>query len=316
MLKYLVIPLAHDAVSFCQYEAYLSDQTTIPAHILSDAIVWAMKENLSIQFIFPKQSLPNDIIQLIESVEHAKIVPSDINDSKLKVGADIVVFNGWNEIANYQYFSGQSYVIRSPFSDLLKNSDLLISALAKSDRINIVITDIQNVAVEQYGEFLYHIALSIIEEYRRGHQAQFNLLTDRLMLNEMNNCNAGYESLTLAPDGQFYICPAFWMEGTKSIGNLEQGLDLKNPQLFRLTHAPVCRECDAWQCKRCIWLNKKMTREVNTPSHEQCVISHIERNASKALLGEFRKIDPKFMPDVNISDIDYLDPFEKIINKQ
>ena len=41
------------------------------------------------------------------------------------------------------------------------------------------------------------------------HQVQFNLLTDRMMLKEMNNCNAGYESITLAPDGNLYICLSF-----------------------------------------------------------------------------------------------------------
>lgn len=316
MLKYLIIPLAKDAASFCHYEATPDDHTSIPIDVLRNAIVWAMKENLSIQFIFPAHYLPIDIIRLTETIDHAKIVPSGIDDTRLKIEADIVVFNTWNDVENYQYLRGQSYVIRTTFSELYTNSEQLLEALAKSDRINVVVTDVKNVSDDQYGKFLNDIAPNILKEYKRGNQVQFNLLSDRLMLSDMNNCNAGYESLTLAPDGQFYICPAFWMDGGKSVGNLEHGLDLKNPQLFKITHAPICRECDAWQCKRCVWLNKKLTHEVNTPSHEQCVISHTERNASRALLDEFRKIDPTFMPEVNISDIDYLDPFEKIINKQ
>jgi hypothetical protein len=53
-----------------------------------------------------------------------------------------------------------------------------------------------------------------------------------------------------------------------------------------------------------------MTGEVNTPSQEQCVTSHIERNASRELLYGIRK-HGEFMSGTEIKEIDYLDPFEK-----
>lgn len=91
---------------------------------------------------------------------------------------------------------------------------------------------------------------------------------------------------------------------------MANGLDIKNPQLYRLDHAPICRHCDAYQCKRCVWLNRKTTLEVNTPSHEQCVVAHVERNACKELLTAIRK-HGEFMPEKEITEIDYIDPFEK-----
>ena len=93
------------------------------------------------------------------------------------------------------------------------------------------------------------------------------------------------------------------------MGDLNTGLDIKNPQLYKLSHAPLCRQCDAYQCKRCIWLNRKTTLEVNTPSHEQCVMTHLERNASRDLLTNIRK-HGQFMPEVDIKEISYLDPFD------
>ena len=141
---------------------------------------------------------------------------------------------------------------------------------------------------------------------------QLNLLTDRMMLSQMNNCGAGETSITLAPNGKFYVCPAFYYEDENdSIGDLEHGLNIKNKQLYRLDHAPICRHCDAWQCKRCIWLNRKTTLEVNTPSHEQCVMAHLERNASRKLLNNIRK-HGTFLPEQEeIKEINYLDPFDK-----
>ena len=89
-----------------------------------------------------------------------------------------------------------------------------------------------------------------------------------------------------------------------SIGDLEHGLDIKNKQLYQLDHAPICRHCDAWQCKRCIWLNRKMTLEVNTPSHEQCVLAHLERNASRELLQNIRKYGTFLPEQEEIKEID------------
>ena len=58
-------------------------------------------------------------------------------------------------------------------------------------------------------------------------------------------------------------------------------------------------------------MNRRTTLEVNTPSHEQCVVAHIERNASRRLLESIREVGT-FMPDRDIPEIDYLDPFEKV----
>ena len=139
------------------------------------------------------------------------------------------------------------------------------------------------------------------------------------MLDKMNNCNAGWKSITLAPDGKYYVCPAFYLpkenenyglgKSKFSIGDLVNGVDIKNSQLYKLSFAPLCRDCDAYQCRRCIWLNRKMTYEVNTPSHEQCVVAHLERNASRELLISIRK-HGVFLPEMNIKNISYLDPFD------
>ncbi|MEE1222143.1 MAG: CXXX repeat peptide maturase, partial [Bacteroidaceae bacterium] len=74
-------------------------------------------------------------------------------------------------------------------------------------------------------------------------------------------------------------------------------------------HAPICRHCDAYQCRRCVWLNRKTTYEVNTPGHEQCVVAHLERNASRELLNRIRRHGTFLPANEEIKEIDYLDPF-------
>lgn len=310
MLKYLIILLDDNAVSYCHYSPKDDPGISISPDLLKKTILFALKENLSVQFVYSKTKLPDEIASLIDTIDHTDIASSD---------ADIIVINGWGELSMKNCVREHSYVIRTQLEDLLNNSESLTSILAATDRINIVITDVEefsDLSIGKYQAFLEGLIPIIVEEYKTGHQVQLNLLTDRLMLKEMNNCNAGHESITLAPDGKFYICPAFYLNNGQSFGDIENGLDIKNPQLYKLDHAPICRVCDAFQCKRCIWLNKKLCREVNTPSHQQCVMSHIERNASKKLLEEFRKIDSSFLHEIDIPEVDYLDPFDKITKQK
>ena len=60
-------------------------------------------------------------------------------------------------------------------------------------------------------------------------------------------------------------------------------------QLLELKYSPICRICDAYQCKRCVFLNKKLTSEINTPSSRQCRLSHIEREASRLFLQKLKE---------------------------
>lgn len=314
MLKYLIIPLADNAVSFCHYNCKCTEEILIPLDTLRDGIFWAMTENLSIQFIFPDQKLPDDYQKVIDSIDHAAIVSSVCEDNKAIENANVLVFDSWKEVYNFNFHKDVSYVVRTSMAEFVINTQAVQHLISQINRLVVIITDLDNLKesdLDAYKKVLDELIPVIVKEYEGGHSIQFNLLTDRLYLDKMNNCNAGDESITLAPDGRFYICPAFYLDGDQSEGDIESGLSIRNGQLFRLDHAPICRVCDAYQCRRCVWLNRKRTLEINTPGRIQCVVSHIERNASKKLLAEIRKIGD-FLPDKDIPELDYIDPFEKI----
>lgn len=315
MLKYLVIQLADSSVSFCHYPGGKSGGCVMPVETLKDAIFWAMKENLALQFLYPDYVLPDEYKSVIAETYHTDIVSSACEDTELRAEADVVVFDSLAAINFFKFAKTQSYVFRATLNDLLESGVMLDVVLPYVDRLNIVITDISSFAKKdekRYKTFLEHLAHKIAEEYRSGHGVQVNLLTDRILLDSMNNCNAGVETISICPDGRFYVCPAFYGDEGNSVGNLKDGLVVKNQQLYRLDHAPICRICDAYHCRRCVWLNRGTTHEVNTPGHEQCAASHIERNASRMLLDEIREIG-QFMPGKEIPELSYLDPFDKLI---
>ncbi len=314
MLQYLIILLDESSISYCHYENTNISKKLIPLEVLKKGIRFSMMENLLVQFVYPDYKLPIEYEEIIDSIEHSKFLSSINIDENVKKKADVVVFNDWENLVNYNFNADVSYVLRVKKIDLFTNFSFLKQVFGKITRLNIVITDIETFKgndFEQYSNVLSDLSKDIEKLYVKGNIIQFNLLTDRMLLSHMNNCGAGETNLTLAPNGKFYICPAFYYDSmTDCIGDLEHGIDIKNKNLYHLDYAPICCHCDAWQCKRCIWLNAKTTLEVNTPSHEQCVIAHLERNASKRLLETIRKQRP-FYPEQKIEEIDYLDPFDK-----
>ncbi len=309
MLQYLVILLDDTSVSYCHYTNTRKERHLIGLDNLKEGISWAMKENLMIQFVYPDYELPKEYQEVIETIDHSKIQPLACMDAD----ADVVVLDNWMDLKNDALQKDKVYVWRTGKDDFFNHHNLTLQTLRKVARLNVVITDVETFDEEDFEDYpiaLKTLSKGVKELYAEGLSPQINLLTDRMLLDKMNNCNAGWENITLAPNGKFYVCPAFYLEDeTSSVGDLTNGLDIKNPQLYRLDHAPLCRNCDAYQCKRCIWLNRKTTLEVNTPSHEQCVTAHLERNASCALLGDIRTLGT-FLPDREIKEISFLDPFD------
>lgn len=307
MLKYLFVILDDVSISFCHYKVDKDSRNLISLENLKKAIMFGMKENLMIQFIYPDYELPKQYSDLINSTDHVKIKPFGQAESQ-----DICVakIDDIGSLPNVD-----TIVIRGSIKKFHDNMDKIMGILYNHRRINITIDDMDTIDskdIDIYADFLNSITDFIVSETKQGKELpQLNVLTDRLSLESMNNCNAGIESLTIGPDGNFYICPAFYYDGFSDISGTQTSPSIPNPQLYRLDHAPICRECDAYQCHRCVWLNKKKTLEVNTPGHMQCLISHIERNASRTLLNELHNEGISIVQE-EIPEIDYLDPFEKI----
>lgn len=319
MLQYLIILLDDTAVSFCHYENRRTERRLMPLDTLRAGIRFAMKENLCVQFVYPDYELPQEYAEAIESIDHSKIRGLQAAVGRLSAGeeaadAEVFVANGWAELAAEPLRKEATYVLRTPKADFLACHATLKGVLPKVARLNVVLTDVETLSEADFSAYrsaLEAVAADVEQMYADGLSPQLNLLTDRMMLDAMNNCDAGWRSLTLAPNGRFYVCPAFYLDDeADSVGSLADGPDVKNQQLYRLDHAPLCRRCDAYQCKRCVWLNRKTTLEVNTPGHEQCVAAHLERNASRSLLAAVRS-HGTFLPERGeIKEITYLDPFD------
>ena len=293
MMQYLIILLDDTSTSYCHCDNPHIKRHLISISDLNAGIFYAMKENLMIQFVYPDYKLPREYLDVIDTIDHHDIVPYPMR-------GDVVVGG---------MMKNAVCIMRMNKQELFAHNDKISKILPNVQRLNIVITDLETFTDEElkrYDAMLDKWAAILKEEYLKGRMPQLNLLTDRMMLTKPNHCNAGVENITLAPNGRYYLCPAFYYSDP------EDSIDpqnIPNQQLLRLDHSPLCRHCDAYHCRRCIWLNRKTTLEVNTPSHEQCIVAHTERNASRRMLEAIRQ-KATFMPDVEIKEINYIDPFE------
>ena len=325
MLKHLIILLDDTSVAYCHADNPLNERRLMPIETLKKSILFGMKQNLMIQYVFPDYDLPKKYAAIIESIDNVKIYPFGKKPQEELVDTKATVV----EVVDYvpDTLQAKNIMIRLTFAEMLKQKNAIQKLFADGTRVNLCITDVEQFTDEQieiYRQLLEEWNKALEEFYKQGQSPQFNLLTDRIILKKMHNCEAGLSNITLAPNGKFYLCPAFYYDermqisnqmnhqqpsSDNAVGDLEKGLDIPNSQLLKLDHAPLCRNCDAYQCRRCIWLNRKLTWDINTPSHQQCVMAHIERNISRLLLDNIRK-KREFMPQIEIKKIDYLDPFE------
>jgi uncharacterized protein len=146
---------------------------------------------------------------------------------------------------------------------------------------------------------------------------EINALTDPLELNKPCDCDAGLNSITIAPDGNFYICPAFYFDPMHgySVGNISEGITGIGATLLQSGRSHICDGCKAYHCKRCKYLNVRMTGEISCPSKIQCVISHIElRNAKKYQEKLLQFTDERF--STIIDEVVSLDPMDNLLMLQ
>lgn len=312
-MQYLIVILDEAANSFCYYPNPTGKTKLMDLELLRKVIFFAQKEGWLINFLLGKKTLPKEYKEAIDVINHILITPpefpqDDVNDVL------VVDYDNKNDYSNVPNNPDKNIILRIEKCDLKNLFQSIKSLQGKYRRVNI---SIQNINLMTDDDFeTYRVQLQQLTKLYRNQPAgaeavEINVLFDRFFLRQMNNCDAGVKHITFAPNGKFYICPAFYYEDENNfVGDLQNGLNIKNRQLYRLDHAPICRNCDAFHCKRCIWLNRKTTLEVNTPSHEQCVVAHLERETSRNLLTTIRETGT-FLPETDIPELDYLDPFEK-----
>lgn len=260
-----------------------------------------------------------------------EVLPIFLGDEPIKLDKDKKIFF---EIDNPRSFAVPSRSIgimdkpqghvTAPIVNYLVNKSNIASLKSTVEwfngesvkRLNIFITDIEKWNEKDLDE--YEVAVMDVVDYivslykSENFSFQINILTDRLYLRneEKRDCGAGISSVALAPNGKFYICPGFYFTNPDwSIGTIESGIDESEKQRYFRDKSPMCRNCKAVTCNRCLLNSKVATDEINVPSSNQCRIGYIQANAQKILVEKLKKLMKEnymFVAD-NIPQLNYID---------
>jgi CXXX repeat peptide maturase len=319
MIKYLVVILEPAAASFCYYDVKpVPSSGLMPLELLRRVVDHAIRNGLHINFVHGDTPLPEEYVRLVESADHISIMPPGQNPC---AGGTVLVIDDHRleDVSALAENPCANIILRVGMDRLRQLSGMVRQLMGKFGRLNIILKDLaqfEEPELQICREQMVVIGKRVAAEYRKGNFIEISTLTDRIFLTNMNNCGAGIEHLTVAPDGRYYLCPAFYHEGSEhSLGAFGETPRLENSRLLELDYAPICRNCDAYHCKRCIYLNRKLTGEVNTPSRQQCRIAHLERDQSRQLLATLPSAIDGSEKIVPIPELDYSDPFEMLTRR-
>ncbi|HGD6081870.1 TPA: radical SAM peptide maturase, CXXX-repeat target family [Streptococcus agalactiae] len=320
--KHLYFIMADNCVEYCHYTSNDKSNNYMTSEIISKGIEFCRKNFYKPVVLHSKSKINNFNFDELAPIERIDLDKSD-NILQGTIFDEIKVFSTSREILDYLNFQENvmDNCIYNIFGKDVKNMRFdVLNLLKRFNRVNINILDMnKTLDLNEYSKQLELICDGLTEYYKNNNLKEINVITDILFLDTMDNCNAGVDNFALAPNGKIYICPAFYFNDINSfIGDIyDEKLDLKtiNKKLYMLENSPICNECDAFHCNRCIHLNKKCTNEYNIPGSFQCKKSNLEKNITYKFLEKLT--DMKINTDGfnHISKNDYLDPLEKLLKK-
>lgn len=210
-------------------------------------------------------------------------------------------------------FSHLDYcILNVSWSEIESLSKYLLQLFENCDRINLNLLGIPS----DNDLLKYDHEQQIVSEYLRqawqseGAAKEFNKLTDVLFVGKQSTCRAGVTDFTIAPDGNFYVCPQDYLDRVNAIGNLRSGnILVKNQHLYTLKYAALCKECPSKQCVRCQAVNKEGSGEVNIPPFYKCKTAIQEYKQSVRFKEQVQSLYPQ-LPLRNITDFEYDSPYE------
>ncbi len=321
-IDYLIVPLEAGATSFCYYEnpAYYSGGGDfLPLTVLRSVHDYAAKKSITINFLYGNRRPPHDYEEIIESTNHVKMLPLKLKKYYAE-GVFVVNRDDVRLIDALESSAQNTFILRLVKDELQKLGPIVDVLLDKCRRLDLVLPDIGSFSGREYDEYAMQITRiknDFLNRIKKGHTVELNILTDRLLLHAMNNCNAGLVHLTVGCNGKLYLCPGFYYGNEDdSVGSIDNGSMIKNQRLLRIGNAPICSRCDAYHCKRCLYLNNKLTLEINTPSRQQCVVSHLERDCSRVLRDDLVQLTHDVTAFAPIPELSYFDPLDVLLRDE
>ena len=154
MLQYLVILLDDTSIAYCHATNPMKSKHLISKSVLSKAVIFGMKNNLMIQYVYPSYDLPQDYNDIIESIDN------------LKIGKDIQIFDFIpRDVSN------GTVVLRIKIEEFINNILMVSNLINQVKRLTISYTNIDEFCddlVPLYSNALDSLHENLILNIRNG----------------------------------------------------------------------------------------------------------------------------------------------------
>lgn len=269
--KSLFFILSDDITPHCMYESHRASNVRMSRTIFDAGLQYAHENHMIPVFL-------GDPGDMLSSKESRKLHVQMTSDNRYEPRSEVEVVVPVMEARDLKTETACDSCILLIKRDMLPHlydrlSELLSKGICK--RINIIKQDLltwDDLDFALYQDVLNQIHSNIVDQ--KVNAASINVLPH---LDERNHCTAGQFEFALAPNGKFYVCPAYYFnDSNDSVGDLETGIQVVESELFSIEKAKKCLKCDVNHCQRCSYLNKKATRMVNVPSANVCRAGEME----------------------------------------
>lgn len=306
-LRYIQFILADDITPHCSYAAKKTGTiNTMSEELLKAGLMFCHNHDLLPIFLDKtNHGLTRDKNVYYEIIDANRTDLGQIDSQMIEILRPGYLVKSSSQIANYII---QKENIHQIIDDLKR-------FFSTKSRINLFIADLNlwnENDINEYKNVLIELHPLIIDHCVNKKKIQLNVLTDRLQLKNPRDCGAGVSTVSLAPNGKFYICPGFYFTNENNcIGDISHGIDENKLRLCHREFSSACRNCSVTNCNRCLLHNKYATREINTPGEIQCKIQIANTEAS--LLLRKKLVEQKLVSTNDVLDYtvpEYNDPLK------
>lgn len=272
--KYLYFLLSDDSPSHCIYTPHHTN-VSMNKHILDEGLSFAHDNHMIPVFL----GNPYVLLDEVERYRTHIIIDyaSHLGEPVSEVAMQIPIVETANDIEALDDRRYSSIILPIAHESIDGLADKLIYLSKKVPRINIIKRSVTSWDSEDLN--LYCNEIAIYTSYSgNGVQVSVNIF-DHKENATSQQCQAGRSDFSLAPNGSFYACPAFYYQDpTNTLGNLANGLLVQDADLYGIQKATPCKHCANTNCVRCIFMNRAENGTINVASSTQCKIAELEQH--------------------------------------
>jgi len=289
-VKSIWVMLSLDAVSCC-HEPHSTrglDSQLMPLDLLAQIVKMAKELSWTCTILGNGKALPRDHQSLCDEMEAHVVLPAESVGFPLGKRLSLVFESDCVEKVTAGLPCSHA-ILRVKRDDLPRLCKLVSTLLNRCPVVSVrhpELLQYDDSDLMVYRDQLFQVGQWLVDRHDAWCSYHVDCLTDHFQPSHIGECGAGIGSLAIGPTGEIYLCPAALRGGMPSYGHILGDLKIPNRSLLTKEFSLPCGRCEAFHCRRCVYLNKCGTMEFCVPPKNACRIGHLEREVQVWLTQE------------------------------